>query len=164
MSRSAVIYLVRHAKAGERRIWDGEDIDRPLSKKGWKQANAIGRRLASKQVTSLHSSAYVRCTQTLEPLADALDLKIAVEKRLLEDEPFEPVLDLLREVPDGAVLCSHGDIIPAVIEALVRRGMQVETQPDWRKATVWVLRRKGDRITKGRVWPPPTLAAKSAKT
>ncbi len=158
-----MIYLVRHAKAGERRIWNGEDIDRPLSKTGWKQANAVARRLGRKQVTSLHSSAYVRCRQTLEPLGAMLGLKVEEEKRLLEDEPFEPVLELLSEVPDGAVLCSHGDIIPAVIQALVRRGMEVETQPDWRKASVWVLRRKGDRITKGKVWPPPTLAAKSAK-
>lgn len=163
MSRSAVIYLVRHAKAGERRVWTGEDIDRPLSRTGWKQSNAIARRLAKKQVTSLHSSAYVRCRQTLEPLGELLGLDVQEDKRLLEDEPFEPVLELLRDASDGAVLCSHGDIIPAVIEALVRRGMQVETPPDWRKASVWVLRRKGDRITKGKVWPPPQLAAKSIK-
>jgi 8-oxo-dGTP diphosphatase len=27
-----VVYLVRHAKAGERRIWDGDDVSRPLSR------------------------------------------------------------------------------------------------------------------------------------
>ena len=42
------IYLVRHAKAGERRMWTGDDLDRPLSKAGWKQANALGKRLAKK--------------------------------------------------------------------------------------------------------------------
>ncbi|NND74696.1 MAG: histidine phosphatase family protein [Ilumatobacter sp.] len=163
MSRSAVIYLVRHSKAGERRVWTGEDIDRPLSKTGWKQSKAVAARLAKKQVTSLHSSPYVRCRQTLEPLGELLGLEVQEDKRLLEDEPFEPVLEMLTDVPDGAVLCSHGDIIPAVIQALVRRGMEVETPPDWRKASVWVLRRKGDRITKGKVWPPPTLSAKSVK-
>jgi 8-oxo-dGTP diphosphatase len=160
MSRSAVVYLVRHAKAGERRIWTGDDVDRPLSHTGWKQSRALARRLAKKHVTALHASPYVRCVQTLEPLGEALGLEVQIDKRLFEDEPFEPVLDLIAEVEDGAVLCSHGDIIPAVINALVRRGMEVDTPPDWRKATVWVLRRKGDRITKGRVWPPPTPAAK----
>jgi 8-oxo-dGTP diphosphatase len=77
------------------------------------------------------------------------------ERRLAEGEPFEPVLELLGEVATGAVLCSHGDIVPAVIQALARRGMEVETRPDWRKGTIWVLKRKGDRITKGKVWPPP---------
>ena len=156
MSTADVIYLVRHAKAGERRVWEGDDEARPLSKLGWKQSEAIAKRLASKGATSLYSSPYVRCMQTLEPLAKRLGVDVEREPRLHEGEPFEPVLDLLAEVDSGAVLCSHGDIIPAVIEALARRGMEVETGPDWRKGTIWVLRRKGERITKGKVWPPPS--------
>ncbi len=163
MGRSAVIYLVRHAKAGERRVWDGDDVDRPLSKTGWKQAEAVAHRLAKRDVTALYSSPYVRCMQTLEPLGTRTGLHVQPEPRLFEDEPFEPVLDLLNEVEDGAVLCSHGDIIPAVIKALARRGMKVETPPDWGKAAVWVLNRKGGHITKGKVWPPPKLAANSTK-
>jgi hypothetical protein len=41
--------------------------------------------------------------------------------------------------------------------------MEIETPPNWGKASVWVLRRKGNRITRGKVWPPPVLAAKSTK-
>ncbi len=156
MSHADVIYLVRHAKAGERRVWDGDDELRPLSKHGWKQSEAIAKRLAAKGATSLYSSPYVRCMQTLEPLGDRLGVDVQPEPRLYEGEPFEPVLDLLGEVTTGAVLCSHGDIIPEVIQALARRGMEVQTSPDWRKGTIWVLKRKGDRVTKGKVWPPPS--------
>jgi 8-oxo-dGTP diphosphatase len=156
MSSSDIIYLVRHAKAGERRVWDGDDEARPLSKLGWKQSEAIAQRLAAKGATSLHSSPYVRCMQTLEPLAKRLGVDVEAEPRLFEGTAFEPVLDLLGEVGTGAVLCSHGDIIPDVIQALVRRGMEVQTTPDWRKGSIWVLKRKGDRITKGKVWPPPS--------
>jgi 8-oxo-dGTP diphosphatase len=156
MATAAVVFLVRHAKAGERRVWFDADDLRPLSKQGFKQAEAIAERLAAEGATELYSSPFLRCVQTLEPLADRLDIKIHADDRLAEDQPFEGALDLLGEVPDGAVLCSHGDVIPATIDALVRRGMEVQTPPDWRKGTVWVLRRKGDRITKGRVWPPPT--------
>ena len=67
-----------------------------------------------------------------------------------------PVLELLAHVDSGAVLCSHGDVIPATVEALVRRGMEVQSTVDWRKASVWVLRRKGERITKGKAWAPPS--------
>ncbi len=156
MSNPDVVYLVRHAKAGERRVWDGDDAERPLSRVGHKQSEAIAERLEAKGATSLHSSPYVRCVQTLEPLAERLGTTIRCDPRLAEGEPFEPVLDLLGEVERGAVLCSHGDIIPEVIQALARRGMEVVTSPDWRKASIWVLKRKGDRITKGKVWPPPT--------
>ena len=156
MSNADVIYLVRHAKAGERRVWDGDDEDRPLSKHGWKQSESIANRLADKGATSLYSSPYVRCMQTLEPLARRLGVDVHAERRLYEGEPFEPVLELLTEVPTGAVLCSHGDIVPDVIQALARRGMEVQSKPDWRKGSIWVLKRKGDRITKGKVWPPPS--------
>lgn len=156
MSETAVVYLVRHAKAGERRIWDGDDRLRPLSKHGWRQAELVGKRLAGKDATALYSSPYVRCVQTLEPLAARLGTTVVEEQRLCEGEPWEPVLDLIAEVPSGAVLCSHGDIIPEVIQALHRRGMEIQTPADWRKATTWVLKRKDGHVAKGKVWPPPT--------
>lgn len=156
MSHPDVVYLVRHAKAGERRVWEGPDVERPLSAKGWKQARSVAERLAEQGASSLYSSPYVRCVQTLEPLGELIDAEIVIDERLAEDRDFEPVLDLLAEVDGGAVLCSHGDIIPAVLQALVRRGMETQSDADWRKATVWVLKRKGDRITKGKVWPPPS--------
>jgi 8-oxo-dGTP diphosphatase len=156
VSSSDVIYLVRHAKAGERSGWTDDDTLRPLSKQGWKQSRAVAQRLAGKGISTIHSSPYVRCVQTVEPLAELVGTEIRIDDRLAEESPFEPVLDLLAEVDSHAVLCSHGDVIPATIEALVRRGMEVESTVDWRKATVWVLRRKGERITKGKVWPPPS--------
>jgi len=150
------IYLVRHAKAGERRTWDGDDIDRPLSSAGWRQSAALAERLARKDPSVLLSSPYVRCVQTLQPLGLAIDVPVTIEQRLCEDEPFEPVLDLLGEVPDRAVLCSHGDIIPATIRALVRRGMDVVSEPEWRKASVWVVKRSArGRFSRAKAWPPP---------
>ncbi len=160
MSR-ATLYLVRHAKAGERRAWVGADFDRPLSKAGWKQAESIGKRLAKHGATGAVSSPYVRCVQTLEPLAGRLDVGVKPDDRLLEGADLEGALDLIAEAAPGTTLCSHGDIIPAVIDALIRRGMQVQTPPDWRKSTIWVLHRNGTRVTKGKVWPPPTTGSVS---
>jgi 8-oxo-dGTP diphosphatase len=152
------LYLVRHAKAGERRLWTGDDVDRPLSKKGWKQAELAGKRLAKHDPTRLLSSPYVRCVQTLEPLAARLDLPVEIDSRLTEDEPVGPVVELLREAPTGTVMCSHGDIIPAAVQALRKSGTSVRTPVDWRKATVWVLKRdKKGRIVHATVWPPPVV-------
>ena len=152
----ATIFLVRHAKAGDRGGWVGDDVDRPLSKAGIRQAEAIADRLTKHGATSLYSSSYVRCVQTLEPLAERLGVEVEHDKRLFEGEPFEPVLDLITEVEPGAVLCSHDDIIPAVVQALGRRGMEIQTPPDWRKGSIWVLKRNGSRVPKGKVWPPPS--------
>lgn len=152
------LYLVRHAKAGERRLWKGNDVDRPLSKKGWKQSEAVGKRLERLDPTGLVSSPYVRCIQTLEPLGRRLGQPVVIESRLAEEEPVGPVLELLRDAPLGAVLCSHGDVIPATIAALRAEGTAIRTPVDWRKATVWVLKRntRGQIVT-ATVWPPPKV-------
>jgi len=154
----AQLYLVRHAKAGERRLWTADDLERPLSKKGWKQSELLAKRLAKSEPSVLLSSPYVRCIQTLEPLSERIELPVEVDDRLTEDEPVEPLLDLLRTVAKNAVLCSHGDLIPAAIERLQRCGAKVSTPTDWRKATVWVLQRdKQGKVVRATVWPPPAL-------
>jgi 8-oxo-dGTP diphosphatase len=150
------IFLVRHAKAGSRSSWDGDDTKRPLTSAGWEQAHRLADRLAEHAPTALLSSPYLRCVETLEPLATRLDLEIVLDDRLAEETPFEDVLPLLHAVPEGAVLCSHGDIIPEAIAALQRRGLHVDGEPDWRKATVWLLERDGAGAYVGAaVWPPP---------
>jgi 8-oxo-dGTP diphosphatase len=155
-----MLYLVRHAKAGSRHDWDGDDRARPLSRAGRRQADAIAARLADRLDTTpatLLSSSYVRCRQTLAPLAARLAATIADEACLEEGSRFEDTVALLGEVPDGAVLCSHGDVIPEVIEALHRRGCRVRGEADWRKATVWLLDRRDGEFVDARVWPPPTI-------
>ncbi len=73
MTKVCTIYLVRHAKAGDRAGYDGDDTLRPLSGKGRRQAVAICERLSRLIVklpdALLLSSPYIRCIQTLEPLA-----------------------------------------------------------------------------------------------
>ncbi len=110
------------------------------------------------KTSSLLSSPFVRCVQTLEPLAESIGASVKTMEELAEGSSFEVVLDLLRTVPEDAVLCSHGDVIPDTIAALIRRGCQIVGKPDWRKATVWLLQRSDDPnviISQAAVWPPP---------
>lgn len=150
------LYLVRHAKAGSRSDWVGDDRLRPLSPAGRRQADALARRLAPLTTGRLVSSPYLRCIETLEPLAAALDSAVAADERLAEDTGHAGALALLAELPDGSVLCSHGDVIPDTIAALERRGCRFHTPADWRKASVWALTRGDDgTITDAEAWAPP---------
>lgn len=151
------IFLVRHAKAGKRSQWDREDALRPLDDAGMRQAAALADRLSEYAPVALVSSPAVRCRETLEPLAERCGLVVVSEPKLYEELPYEIALDYVMGVADRTVLCSHGDVIPAIIDALVRRGMHVEGMRDSRKASVWVLDRDGDTFTRGLVWPPPSL-------
>jgi 8-oxo-dGTP diphosphatase len=149
------LYLVRHAKAGSRSGWVGPDEKRPLSKGGREQADALARNLAETPVTRIVSSPYVRCMETVTPLGTKLGVAVEPNKALAEGRNAHAAVELLASLPDDAVLCSHGDIIPAVVEALVRQGMQVHGEPDWRKGTVWVLDREGDEFVHAVALPPP---------
>lgn len=152
------IFLVRHAKAGKRSQWDREDALRPLDDAGRRQALALADRLSEYDPVALVSSPAVRCRETLEPLAERCGLVVVSEPKLYEELPYEIALDYVMGVADRTVLCSHGDVIPAIIDALVRRGMHVEGMRDSRKASVWVLEREGDAFTQGLVWAPPSLS------
>jgi 8-oxo-dGTP diphosphatase len=151
------VFVVRHAKAGNRSDWPGDDRDRPLNKAGWRQAEAIATRLAKERVASLWASPYVRCGQTLEPLGRALGLDVRIDPRLAEESAIEDVLALFGAAGDGAVLCSHGDVIPDLVHALVRRGTRVLTPPDWRKGAIWELAAPdlGGFVATARAEPPP---------
>ena len=160
------LFVVRHVKAGDRSRWQGADEQRPASKNGRAQAVALADRLEPENVSALISSPSLRCVQSVEPLADRLGLKVEVDERLAEDSPLTAVLAAVNDAPDRAVLCSHGDVIPELIEALVRRGMEVSTGRDWRKATLWVLdgsdedrRRSGGELlfSRAAVEPPPAI-------
>lgn len=150
-----MLYFVRHAKAGHRDDSAPDDSLRPLTKAGWEQSEALAKRLSKRGATALVSSPFVRCVQTLEPLARLLSSEVRADERLAEGMSFGGALELLEELPDGAVLCSHGDVIPETIDALVRRGCAITGVPDWRKATTWVLRREGGVFTSAKCWPPP---------
>ena len=152
-----MIFLVRHAKAGDRLHNAHDDRKRPLSKPGWAQAEALADRLIDAGATGpLISSPFVRCRQTLEPLAKRLDLEIIRDDSLSEAKPFEPMLALLQTTPDGSVLCSHGDMIPDMIAGLERRGCRITTAPYWKKGSEWLLERAADgSFVTAQSWPPP---------
>jgi len=126
-----VIAFVRHAHAGSRSAWTEDDRDRPLSEKGRAQAKSLVSLLHSSSVTALISSPYLRCIQTLEPLAEASGIPVTLDDRLAEDTAFEITLSLLEHLDEGTVLCSHGDVIPATVDALVRRGLILVASRRW---------------------------------
>ena len=156
---TAVLYLVRHAKAGSPRDWFGDDRLRPLTKSGRVQAEAIAECLVAHQPSRLISSPYLRCVQTLEPIAASTGLPIETATALSEGSEFEAALGMLMTVDDRAVLSSHGDVIPELISALERRGMVIKGEPSWRKGAIWVIQRevdgREDGFSSAEAWPPP---------
>jgi 8-oxo-dGTP diphosphatase len=138
-----VVYLVRHAHAGDRADWSGADAQRPLTAKGRRQAEAIAAALAAAPVARILSSPSRRCVQTVEPLSQACDLRIEVVSWLDEGSEPDEALGELESLDLPVVACTHGDIIPAVLDTVRQRGARVDGPLTWPKGSVWLL--SGDR-------------------
>jgi 8-oxo-dGTP diphosphatase len=114
------VVLLRHAWAGHRDDWPGDDRLRPLDERGVAQAVVLRGILVAHGVKHVVSSPYVRCTQTVAPL----DLDIVPDDRLAEGASRDATLELLRAL-DSAVACTHGDIVEAVLGRPLEKGAAV---------------------------------------
>jgi phosphohistidine phosphatase SixA len=131
---------------------------RPLTQVGLAQSKIIAERLLAHHPSALLSSPYVRCVQTLEPLAEIAGLEIVIDERLTEESPLEKSLAVLEDVPDNAVLCSHGDVIPDLVNGLIRRGMEVDaSMRSPRKGSIIVLHHVNKLFTHAEYWDRPTV-------
>ena len=149
------LYLVRHADAGRRNPYSATDHLRELSEDGWRQAARIAERLGEAGVTRVLSSPYPRCVQTVEPLARRLGLEVEAHRALAEAADGRAALALMRELAGtGAVLCSHGDVIPDVIRLLRITGTVINGERGNAKGSVWTITTDGGTL----------LAAAYAKT
>ena len=152
------IHLIRHAKAKNRMEWTEPDELRPLTKRGRREARALAEGLASEELARLVSSPYVRCLQTLEPLAAAVELPIETAELLAEgadgNEAVELLLSLASEAP--AACCTHGDVLFDVLGIVADAGVQLAGPPDAPVASAWVLEVEDGRFTGARfVEQPP---------
>ena len=151
------LLLVRHAKAGSRSDWEGDDRLRPITKSGRRQADGLVIQLKRYEVTRVLSSPYLRCVQTVEPLASALGLKVEITEALAEgcSDAALALVRSLRSDP-SVVLSTHGDIVPDVLEALaVEDGLQLPRHPQWSKGSTWVLDRRDGRFAFADYLTPP---------
>jgi 8-oxo-dGTP diphosphatase len=151
------VYLVRHAKAIDRERWTEDDRLRPLTKKGRRQAEALTPMFHRMPVSRVASSSYLRCVQSVRPLALARGLAVELIAALEEGAATEDALRLVATTPPGSVLCSHGDMIPAVIDRLAGAGMPIVGEAGWKKGSTWILERRADGFVRARYVPPPSV-------
>jgi phosphohistidine phosphatase SixA len=119
------IYLVREADAGGRFSWPGPDRLRPLTGIGWRQAQELAERLDGVRIERIVSSPWLRCQQTVLPLAEPRQLPIDSEAGLGQIASVDRAIRLVAEAAGPTVFCSHPDLIYALIERLRTSGRRV---------------------------------------
>lgn len=121
--------LVRHARAGDRREWAGDDRLRPLDAKGERRARELVALLEGRPVGRILTSPALRCVQTVEPLAAARQLEVEVCEALGEELQASEGAAVVRSLAgEEVVVCGHGGLEQALADP-----------PKWRKGAVLVV-------------------------
>ena len=150
------VLLVRHAAALDRLSWDDDDAARPLRKRGRRQAEKLVALLADFEVERVLSSPFLRCVETVVPLAADRGLVVEETDALAEGASHDAVVLVRSFAGHTVALCSHGDVIPRVLEHLVvHDGLDLGHDPRSAKASTWVLEDDGVRVVKAFYLEPP---------
>ena len=137
------LLLLRHASAGDRDAWTGDDRERPLDERGMRQADALVQQLERFPIARILTSPYLRCVQTVEPLAAARGIEAEVRPELGEELQATDGAELVRSaIDEDVVVCGHGGLEHALLAF----------PPKWRKGATIVLVRGLEAVD---LLPPP---------
>ncbi|MGF1595769.1 MAG: histidine phosphatase family protein [Acidimicrobiales bacterium] len=143
------LFLIRHAQAGDRRAGT-RDRYRPLSPSGHERARGIADLLAATGIGAILSSPATRCVQTVDPLAVRLGLTVAEDDALWEGSAVESALAAVVVAGHRTVVaCSHGDLIPEIIETVAHSGATIRGR-GCAKGSIWVVDGKPGRWSSAR--------------
>ena len=116
------LYLLRHAHAGDSGTWDGPDERRPLSDKGEKQADRLGRFLAGTgfQADAIITSPKLRAAQTAKIVAERLGLPVGEDERLGDEVGIGALEAILRDAGDPVrpVIVGHDPDLTELVAIL----------------------------------------------
>jgi 8-oxo-dGTP diphosphatase len=150
------VLVVRHATAGSKSRYRGDDRKRPLDKHGRAQAESLVGQLMAFGADRLYAADRTRCEQTIEPLADELGETVHPEPALTEEAYAEDrkaarrrVLEIAAEAAVAGhtpVICSQGKVIPDLIEWWCDRDGVRPDKSRNRKGSTWVMSLAGGRL------------------
>jgi phosphohistidine phosphatase SixA/ADP-ribose pyrophosphatase YjhB (NUDIX family) len=159
-----IVLLVRHASAGSRATWQGDDRLRPLDDCGRLQADELVRLLAHFDPSLILSADFARCRQTVEPLAASLGLPIREVAELGElgypghEGTAARLVRTVGGTHDTVVICSQGEVIPDLLERLAGEDdIDLPSPLVTKKGGTWALTFREDRLAGGESFPPPVV-------
>jgi 8-oxo-dGTP diphosphatase len=132
--RTSPLVVLRHGRAKKRAQWKKpeRDLERPLERRGFAQAERLVDVLHAFGVRTVHSSDATRCIQTVEPFAASLAAAVPPGDGTIHAEPAlsEPghaakpaasrdrAVELLAD-RRALVVCSHRPVLPDMLAVLL---------------------------------------------
>jgi len=116
------LLVIRHARAGDRDDWRGDDRERPLDKRGRRQADALVEELEGYPISRILSSPYDRCVQTVEPLATRRGLAIEQRDELDEGGQYNGAILVRSLIGEPVAVCVHGGLSDTAFGERLKKG------------------------------------------
>jgi 8-oxo-(d)GTP phosphatase len=152
------LLLVRHAHARARKDWTGDELARPLTNQGQRQAQGLVSVVSRFGGPSLVvSSPSLRCLQTVAPLAARFEIGVEQDPSVAEGESVKAV-NLVRHLASQGttpVVCTHGDVIVEILVALADEDrVDLGPRPKQAKGSVWALEAIDGRFVSAQYFAP----------
>jgi 8-oxo-(d)GTP phosphatase len=148
--------LLRHAEAGSKAGWPGDDLARPLDSRGAATAQSLGQLLACFGTCAVYSSAAERCLATVRPYAALTGAPIEAELLFtVGKQDADPAAAALAAADRAAaiaaagpvIICAHGENLPLLLRAACARlGSGPPDGPSLHKGGFWVLQSAGQAL------------------
>jgi 8-oxo-dGTP pyrophosphatase MutT (NUDIX family)/phosphohistidine phosphatase SixA len=154
------LILLRHASAGSKKDWHGDDMLRPLDERGRAAAGVLAALLGCFAPRRVVSSPARRCIDTVAPYAARIGAAVEVEAAFTVPDRSpsssscrtsagDPASAMARLAADGvpAVVCVHRENIPVLLAAACERlGAVPPADPSLPKGGFWVLQEGDGRL------------------
>jgi 8-oxo-dGTP diphosphatase len=116
------LVFLRHASAGSKAHWSGNDLDRPLDTRGAADADRLARLLACFGSFRVVTSAAQRCVATVRPYAAASGAPVEIEPAFTvgpgdRQARAAEAVAAIAAAGQPAVICAHGENLPALLAA-----------------------------------------------
>jgi 8-oxo-(d)GTP phosphatase len=146
------LILLRHASAGAKEAWPGDDLDRPLDAKGAAASDELAPLLSCYGSSRVITSAAERCVATVRPYAALTGAKLEIEpalavghahRKLRPHDGAGDAADLVaRLITDGlpAIVCAHREnLVRLLTAACAALGADPPHGHPLHKGGFWVL-------------------------
>lgn len=141
------LIILRHTKALERGDWDDVDSKRALSEIGFEQAQFLIKHLEAFAIDEIYSSDYVRCVQTVTPLAEARSLQLtqvpSLNEETFELDPTRSVsfTNALKQDEKNILICSHNPVIPTIVRGVLNTKLKNKDLIKLEPGDAWIVHR-----------------------
>ncbi len=140
------LLLVRHGHAGHKEQPSRTDRRRGLTQRGLRQAEQLVDVIVPLRPRRIISSPFTRCLETVAPLAAAIGIEVETDSALTPSRT-KKAFELVRDLPSGVVVCTHGEVMGSLLARLAEEGgVDLERRPPGLKGCVWELTMRSGKL------------------